>query len=85
MSDITLASGIRSNLLALQTTSNDLTSTVPLRFGAAADATADQFYQGIEDEVRISNVARSIDWIMTDYNLQKAGSTFVTLGVEKAP
>lgn len=67
------------------TASNDLTSSVPLRLGAAADATADQFYAGIEDEVRISGVARSIDWIMTDYDIQKPGSTTVTLGPEQAP
>lgn len=73
--------GTPTNLAA----SNDLTSTVPLRLGAAADATVDQFYAGSEDEVRISAVARSIDWIMTDYNIQKAGSTIVTLGPEQAP
>ncbi len=67
------------------TASNDLTSTVPLRLGAAADATADQFFAGIEDEVRISGLARSADWIVTDYNLQKAGNTFVTLGGEQPP
>lgn len=36
-------------------------------------------YDGIIDEVRISNVARSSDWIKASYENQKSGSTFVTI------
>jgi hypothetical protein len=39
-------------------------------------------WNGILDEVRYSNIARSADWITTEYNNQKPGSTFVTLGAE---
>lgn len=41
-----------------------------------------RFWDGLIDEVRISNIARSIDWITTEYNNQKSGSTFVSLGTE---
>lgn len=34
------------------------------------------------DEVRISNVARSADWIRTEYNNQNAPSSFYTLGAQ---
>lgn len=37
---------------------------------------------GSIDEFRISNVARSADWILTNYNSQNSPSTFFTLGSE---
>ncbi len=39
-------------------------------------------FQGKMDEVRISNTARSADWLMTEYNNQSATSTFYTIGAE---
>jgi hypothetical protein len=35
--------------------------------------------EGILDEVRISNVSRSSDWILTEYNNQKTNSTFFNI------
>ena len=35
-------------------------------------------YDGIMDEVRISNTARSSDWIKTEYNNQSAPTTYIT-------
>lgn len=46
--------------------------------------TAGRFFNGAIDEVRVSNVARSGDWITTEYNNQVAPSTFATLGAEVA-
>jgi len=43
---------------------------------------AQQWFSGTIDEVRLSKVARSTSWITTEYNNQKPGSTFVTLGPE---
>ena len=40
-------------------------------------------FHGAIDEVRISNIARSADWIRTGYNNQKNPSTFYTLGSEE--
>jgi hypothetical protein len=37
------------------------------------------FFNGLIDEVRISNVARSPEWIATEYNNQNSPSTFYTL------
>ncbi len=39
-------------------------------------------WNGKLDEVRISNVARSANWIATEYNNQSAPGTFETLGTE---
>lgn len=39
-------------------------------------------WNGTIDEVRYSSVARSADWITTEYNNQSAPSTFATLGTE---
>jgi len=43
------------------------------------------FFTGGIDEVRISSVARSANWITTEYNNQSAPGTFATLGTEIGP
>jgi Concanavalin A-like lectin/glucanases superfamily/Domain of unknown function (DUF2341) len=43
---------------------------------------AGRFWNGTIDEVRVSSVARSADWITTEYNNQSAPGTFATLGTE---
>ncbi|MFC1616271.1 DUF2341 domain-containing protein [Patescibacteria group bacterium] len=40
-------------------------------------------YEGIIDEVRISNIARSTNWIKTLYTNQNAPGSFITLGSEE--
>ena len=42
-------------------------------------------FAGLVDELRMSNVARSADWIATEYNNQNNPATFVTVGAETAP
>jgi hypothetical protein len=37
------------------------------------------------DEVRISNIARPVDWITTGYNNQFSPSTFYSVGTEETP
>lgn len=44
-------------------------------FGRVPDA--------VMDEVRVSNTARSADWILTEYNNQSATSTFYTIGTQE--
>jgi cell division septation protein DedD len=46
---------------------------------------ANRFFNGIIDEVHVSNVARSADWITTEYNNQNDPGTFYTLGSEATP
>jgi hypothetical protein len=41
------------------------------------------FMNGTIDEVRISNVSRSADWIRTEYNNQENPSTFCSVGFEE--
>ena len=40
------------------------------------------YYGGYEDEVRLSNVARSGGWILTEYRNQSSPSTFYAVGSE---
>jgi hypothetical protein len=47
------------------------------------DGVNNRYWNGMIDEVRLSNVARSADWIATDYANQNAPSTFHTLGAEE--
>jgi Concanavalin A-like lectin/glucanases superfamily/Domain of unknown function (DUF2341) len=42
-------------------------------------ATASQWYQGRIDELRISTIARSADWIITEFNNEQSPSTFYTI------
>jgi hypothetical protein len=41
------------------------------------------YYNGRLDEVRISNISRSSDWIAAEYNNQNDTSTFYTVGAEQ--
>ncbi|HYR77922.1 MAG TPA: DUF2341 domain-containing protein [Pyrinomonadaceae bacterium] len=43
------------------------------------DAGSGSYWNGIIDEARISNTARSADWIKTEYNNQSSPSTFYTV------
>jgi len=40
-------------------------------------------FNGLIDEVRVSNVARSSNWVNTEFNNQKDPSTFYTIGTEE--
>ena len=60
-------------------------STIPTTGGnlyslAAADSTV--YLNGAADELRVSGIGRQSGWIMAEYNNQKTGSTFVTIGSE---
>jgi hypothetical protein len=48
-----------------------------LYIGARTDAA--RFFNGNLDEVRISSIARSADWIKTEYNNQSAPSSYITV------
>lgn len=50
----------------------------------AAFKTPSLFLNGLMDEVRVSNVVRSADWIATEYNNQFSPSTFYAVGAEVA-
>jgi hypothetical protein len=53
-----------------------------VRFGARGDALPPNYYNGTLDEVRISNIARSADWIKTEYDNQFDPNSFYSIGKE---
>lgn len=58
-------------------------STVAVSTDIGRDPTvSNQYWNGKIDEVRIASVARSADWITTEYNNQSNPATFETLGAE---
>jgi hypothetical protein len=56
-------------------------SVAPVYIGSRWGPTAN--YGGILDEVRLSKVARSLEWIETEYNNQNDTSSFFTVGNEE--
>ncbi|MCK5607229.1 DUF2341 domain-containing protein, partial [Candidatus Pacearchaeota archaeon] len=57
--------------------------TLPVRIGRRSDIST-SYVDGIIDEVRISNIARSNDWIATEYNNQFDPSSFYSVGSEQS-
>ncbi|MCH8874856.1 LamG domain-containing protein [candidate division KSB1 bacterium] len=55
-----------------------------LKIGAT-EATATSFFDGRTDEVRVSNKARSAEWIAAQYNNHDNPSTFVVEGTPETP
>jgi len=43
-----------------------------------------EYFQGLIDEIRVSNIARSASWIATEYNNQNNPESFYTIGEEEA-
>ncbi|MGH8753275.1 MAG: DUF6701 domain-containing protein, partial [Burkholderiales bacterium] len=58
-------------------------STGPFNIGARSDGT--QPFAGTLDEARVSNVARSAGWILTEYNNQNSPSSFFAVGGQEGP
>ena len=54
-----------------------------LYLGAIPDASGN-YVNGIIDEVRVSNVVRSADWIATSYNTMNDPASFYSLGAEES-
>jgi len=61
------------------------TPTTHLTIGNELDASNRpyRFFNGIIDDVRISNSVRSADWIKTEYNNQSSPGTFYSIGDEQ--
>jgi hypothetical protein len=57
-------------------------TSAPVVF-AKHGSTSTEYFNGKIDEGRVSNSARSADWIRTEYNNQKAPSTFYSVGLEQ--
>ena len=64
------------------TISDSLTEvTDPIEIGFWKPSSPQSFH-GILDEIRISNIARSADWITTEFNNQNDTSSFYSVGGE---
>ncbi len=66
-------------------TSGTLTTTAAVTDIGNDPVTGSRFFNGLIDEARIASVARSADWLNTEYNNQSAPGTFETLGSEQVP
>lgn len=60
---------------AINTLSGTTSATVAFIIGGSS-------YNGLLDEVRVSNVVRSAAWLATEYNSQSSPSTFYSVGSE---
>jgi hypothetical protein len=70
--------GYLNGTLTGQTPSGVWSGTHTVSLGKRPDG--GQFFNGALDEVRVSNTARSADWISTEFNNQSSPSTFLTMG-----
>jgi len=59
-------------------------ASVAIGAGDIDSGTPKNLFNGLIDETRISNVARSAAWINTTYNNQNSPDTFYTLGSEES-
>jgi hypothetical protein len=66
---------VASAAVALNTTGGN-----PMRIGVYIQGTTFYSFQGVLDEMQLSNTYRSSDWIRLDYETQKAGQTIVVVG-----
>lgn len=54
--------------------------TSPIQIGVRTADVNTRYFDGLMDEVRISNIARSAGWITTEYNNQSDPATFYSIG-----
>jgi len=60
--------------------------TEPFRIGAGNTSGSPSYhFDGIIDEVRVSNIVRSADYVTTAFNNQSSPSTFYSVGAEQPP
>ncbi len=69
------------NLVAQSTSALNFSNNGPLQLGDGVDGR----FKGTLDELRISDIVRSLGWIRTEYNNQSSPATFLSLGTEDAP
>lgn len=65
-----------------QTGAIDYGTSQDLDIGTRSPYTSAEAINGLIDEARVSTVARSADWVATEYNSESSPSTFYSLSVE---
>jgi len=74
--------GLVSGTPATTLNASYITTVYPLTIGNRSSYT-DRTFDGIIDEVSVSNTLRSADWIAAEYNNQNSPSTFYSLAEEE--
>ncbi|MCK9421670.1 MAG: DUF2341 domain-containing protein [Bacteroidales bacterium] len=69
------------NLVTTSTEPRTLSNSTPFRIGK--DNATSYAFTGSIDEVHLSNITRSADWIKTEYNNQSSPSTFYSVAAEE--
>jgi len=75
--------GISSSSGLTNTINTDNIGGRDVNIGRGYTGSAWEYFTGILDEIRISNTARSTDWISTEYNNQHDPSSFMNFGPEE--
>lgn len=75
--------GYRNATQSTNAAANGNLNTDPTTINIGRDSFGPHYYDGLIDEPRIANVARSADWITTEYNNQNDLTAFETLGAEQ--
>ena len=65
------------------TVTGDALDNTAIRIGADVDGSSFTYVSALIDEVRVSNIARSANWIQTCYNNQDSPSSFCSVGAEE--
>ncbi|MFW9833695.1 MAG: DUF2341 domain-containing protein [Candidatus Thorarchaeota archaeon] len=60
-----------------------LQNSANFRLNGESSPSTDDMFDGMLDEVRISRVARSADWVLTEFRNQDNPSSFYSVGIEK--
>lgn len=79
------STAIRLYINGVQDSTGTGVSSIPTggALGIAADPGNATVWVGLLDEVRISNVSRSANWIKTEYNNQITPATFYSLAAQE--
>lgn len=78
--------GAKKSMTAYNNATSSVGSTNGWSIGKYVELGADyQWWNGSIDEVRLSSVVRSSDWIAAEYNNQSSPSSFYVLGTENLP
>jgi len=60
------------------------TADTPLMIAYENDVGTQNYFEGLIDEIRISNIVRNNSWINTSYNTMNSSDTFISIGNEKS-
>src|SRR5205814_3084944 len=77
--------GSRDSTVTNNGTAIDYSTSQDLALGQRSPYSPGEGWNGLVDELRISSVARSADWISAEYNNQNSPATFDTFGTESTP